>query len=99
MSGPHANLQILPAGRVPANPSELVGSERMHDLITELAQGHRLIIDAPPLLAVTDAGLLTVSSDSTCHQRRWHLLTPLQRERLNNNLLNRAVNLTLRSPR
>lgn len=63
MDGPHPNLRLLAAGRVPPNPSELVGSERMQGLITELAATHLVIIDAPPLLAVTDAGLLTVASD------------------------------------
>lgn len=61
--GPHPNLELLLAGRIPPNPSELVGSERMHDLIAELSATHIVIIDAPPLLAVTDAGLLTVASD------------------------------------
>ena len=35
----------------------------MHSLIEELSMTHIVIIDAPPLLAVTDAGLLTVASD------------------------------------
>lgn len=61
--GPHPQLQILLSGRIPPNPSELVGSERMTHLISELAQTHTVIIDAPPLLAVTDAGLLAVASD------------------------------------
>ena len=56
-------LQLLPAGRIPPNPSELVGSQRMQSLIAELSQDHTVIIDAPPLLPVTDAGLLTAASD------------------------------------
>jgi len=63
VTGPHPNLELLLAGRIPPNPSELVGSERMHSLIAELSTTHIVIIDAPPLLAVTDAGLLTVASD------------------------------------
>ena len=63
VDGPHPNLELLLAGRIPPNPSELVGSERMHSLIAELSATHIVIIDAPPLLAVTDAGLLTVASD------------------------------------
>lgn len=63
VTGPIANLQILFAGRIPPNPSELVGSDRMQALIAELTATHTVIIDAPPLLAVTDAGLLTVASD------------------------------------
>ncbi|MGD8214490.1 polysaccharide biosynthesis tyrosine autokinase [Aestuariimicrobium sp. Y1814] len=57
------NLLILPAGRIPPNPSELVGSKRMKTLIDTLAQSYMVILDAPPLLPVTDAALLTVASD------------------------------------
>lgn len=63
VTGPHPNLELLLAGRIPPNPSELVGSERMHSLIADLSVTHTVIIDAPPLLAVTDAGLLTGASD------------------------------------
>ncbi len=58
-----SGLSLLPAGRIPPNPSELVGSKRMRDLIGELAHDHMVIVDAPPLLPVTDAGLLGVASD------------------------------------
>lgn len=60
---PQPDLFLLPAGRIPPNPSELVGSGRMQSLITTLSQTYYVIIDAPPLLPVTDAGLLTVASD------------------------------------
>lgn len=56
-------LWLLPAGRIPPNPSELLGSERMRDLISGLSQDYIVIIDAPPLLPVTDAALLTVAAD------------------------------------
>lgn len=56
-------LWLLPAGRIPPNPSELLGSERMKDLIAELSRENVVIIDAPPLLPVTDAALLTVAAD------------------------------------
>lgn len=56
-------LEILAAGAVPPNPSELLGSHRMEQLIEQLAQDHFVILDAPPLLPVTDAALLTRSAD------------------------------------
>lgn len=56
-------LQILAAGSTPPNPSELLGSHRMEMLIAELAVKHFVVLDAPPLLPVTDAALLTRSSD------------------------------------
>jgi len=57
------DLQLLPAGRIPPNPSELVGSGRMQSLLAALKETHTVIVDAPPLLPVTDAALLTVASD------------------------------------
>lgn len=57
------NLQFMPSGRIPPNPSELLGSHRMQRLIEALSSDYMLIIDAPPLLPVTDAGLLTKASD------------------------------------
>lgn len=59
---PH--LQVLAAGGAPPNPSELLGSRAMQRLLTALADnGHTVIIDAPPLLPVTDAAVLTASAD------------------------------------
>lgn len=54
------NLLAITAGRVPPNPSELLGSERMRTLLTNLAHGpfDWIIIDTPPVLAVTDAVIL-----------------------------------------
>lgn len=57
------NVRLITAGRTPPNPSELLGSQRMHALIEELSRDHLVILDAPPLLPVTDAGLLTAMSD------------------------------------
>lgn len=53
------NLYVLTAGQVPPNPSELLGSTRMKQLITDLeGEFDAVIIDAPPLLPVTDAAVL-----------------------------------------
>lgn len=52
-------LYVLAAGRVPPNPSELLGSDKMRDLITGLESTFdAVIVDAPPLLPVTDAAVL-----------------------------------------
>lgn len=56
-------LTLLPAGQIPPNPSELLGSRRMQELIEELSRQYFVIIDAPPVLAVTDAQLLTRHAD------------------------------------
>jgi capsular exopolysaccharide synthesis family protein len=52
-------LYVLAAGQVPPNPSELLGSEKMKQLIIRLESVFdAVIIDAPPLLPVTDAAVL-----------------------------------------
>ena len=52
-------LMLLPAGAVPPNPSELLLSRRFTDLLSFLAeQVDRVVIDAPPVLAVTDAAVV-----------------------------------------
>jgi capsular exopolysaccharide synthesis family protein len=54
------NLEVLPAGQVPPNPSELLGSKAMIALLARLdAEYDTVIIDAPPLLPVTDAAILS----------------------------------------
>jgi len=54
------NLLAITAGHTPSNPSELLSSERMKTLVTNLAHGpfDWIIIDTPPVLAVTDAVIL-----------------------------------------
>jgi capsular exopolysaccharide synthesis family protein len=56
-------LRVLASGAIPPNPSELLGSKAMKTLVTELAEDAMVIIDAPPLLPVTDAAVLTRSAD------------------------------------
>lgn len=57
-------LSILPAFDTPPNPSELLGSDRMTELVTELARDHIVILDAPPVLPVTDAVVLAHLADA-----------------------------------
>jgi capsular exopolysaccharide synthesis family protein len=57
-------LHVLPCGPIPPNPSELLQSRAMDTLLTELReQFDMVILDAPPLLPVTDAALLSAQSD------------------------------------
>jgi succinoglycan biosynthesis transport protein ExoP len=55
------NFCVMTAGRTPPNPSELLSSERMRQLVANLKQGpfDWVVIDTPPVLAVTDAIILT----------------------------------------
>lgn len=53
------SLFVLTSGPVPPNPSELIGSHRMVEVVEGLvAQGYAVIVDSPPLLPVTDAAIL-----------------------------------------
>lgn len=58
------NLFILPAGITPPNPADLLGSISMKNLIQELRESFdHIIIDTPPVLAVTDAILVSAFAD------------------------------------
>ena len=60
------NLRLLPAGRIPPNPAELLGSERMRSVIAWLqTQADIVVFDSPPVLAVTDAVILSQITDLT----------------------------------
>ncbi|RFA15170.1 chromosome partitioning protein [Subtercola boreus] len=53
-------LYVLPAGRIPPNPSELLGSDAMQNLLQALnEQVDYVLIDAPPLLPVTDGAIIS----------------------------------------
>lgn len=58
------NLSIIVAGPTPPNPSELLGSERMADLINTVSDMVDIVIlDTPPALPVTDAAVLAPHTD------------------------------------
>ncbi len=57
------NLTVLAAGRIPPNPSEVLGSQRMRDLLRELGETATVIVDSPPTVPVTDAAVLSTASD------------------------------------
>ncbi len=60
------NLWIVSSGRVPSNPSELIGSERMTEVMKRLGEEFDIVIcDAPSVLVVTDPVLLATHVD-TC---------------------------------
>ena len=58
VKGSVEGLELLPAGRMPANPSELLGAPMMRGLLRELAADRLVIIDAPPVLRFTDGVVL-----------------------------------------
>jgi succinoglycan biosynthesis transport protein ExoP len=53
------NLSFIPSGPIPPNPAELLSSDLMEELIKALkSQYDRIIIDSPPITAVTDSVVL-----------------------------------------
>lgn len=60
------NLTVLPAGQIPPNPSELLGSKVMRDVIHELqSTSDYVLIDTPPVLPVTDAAVVSTLTSGT----------------------------------
>ncbi len=60
------NLDVLACGEIPPNPSELLDSQKMQDFILRACQDYqRVIFDSPPLLAATDAAILSAKADAT----------------------------------
>jgi capsular exopolysaccharide synthesis family protein len=58
------NLRVLTSGPLPPNPSELLGSIKMIELLETLKrEADYLLVDASPVLAVTDAGVLASKVD------------------------------------
>lgn len=60
------NLLVLPAGQIPPNPSELLGSSAMQQLLEEVEENaDYVLIDAPPILPVTDAAVISAYTSGT----------------------------------
>jgi len=71
------NLRVLSAGPVPPNPQELLGSQRMEELLHKLEEvADIVVLDTPPTLVVADANVLAARADgvllvvNTGHTRR-----------------------------
>jgi len=58
-------LDVLPAGALPPNPSELLGSAAMRRLLEDVRGRYDTVLfDSPPTLAVTDASVLAAGTDA-----------------------------------
>jgi protein-tyrosine kinase len=63
---PILGLHVLPSGRIPPNPAELLSSKRMEGIFDELKELYDIVIfDSPPLLSVADAQILSNKCDGT----------------------------------
>ena len=58
------NLSIITSGIIPPNPSEMLGSNRMVELVRRLNEEYDIVLyDSPPLVAVTDANMISKEID------------------------------------
>ncbi|HEY6210964.1 MAG TPA: polysaccharide biosynthesis tyrosine autokinase, partial [Vicinamibacterales bacterium] len=54
-----AGVTVLPAGKIPPNPAELLGSKRFRELFARLSEHFDwIVVDSPPVMAVTDASVV-----------------------------------------
>ena len=72
-------VTVLASGSIPPNPAELLGSQNMQVLLNELRQRFdMIIIDAPPLLPVTDAAVAAARADGALVVTRYGKTTRAQ---------------------
>jgi capsular exopolysaccharide synthesis family protein len=100
MPGGITNLRVLPSGRVPPNPAELLSSMRLTELIRRLREHSDFVIfDSPPSLPVADASILAsqvggtilvIDSSKTRRTTATHAAQELQR--IGGNLLGTVLN-------
>jgi polysaccharide biosynthesis transport protein len=58
------NLAAIPTGPLPPNPADLLSSQKLADAVAELRTKYKfIVIDSPPVMAVTDAVILSVQAD------------------------------------
>lgn len=58
------NLSLITSGPIPPNPSEILGSQRMQQLLDELKEQFEVVLfDTPPVLAVTDGLIISSYCD------------------------------------
>jgi capsular exopolysaccharide synthesis family protein len=58
------NLVAIPTGPLPPNPADLLSSHKLADALRELRSQYKfIVIDSPPIMAATDAVILSVQAD------------------------------------
>ncbi len=67
------NLDIICAGSVPHNPSELIGSKRMAEFLKEVGQKYdRIVVDCPPVSAVSDPLIIASMCESAIYVMKFN---------------------------
>jgi capsular exopolysaccharide synthesis family protein len=93
-------LQLVSSGPLPPNPSELLGSRRMEEIIAALLERADVaLFDAPPVVAVTDAAVLATKVDGVLlvinaggTKRDYARAAKARLEKVNANLLGAVLN-------
>ena len=93
-------LQLVSSGPLPPNPSELLGSRRMEEIIAAfLERADVVLFDAPPVVAVTDAAVLATKVDGVLlvinaggTKRDYARAAKARLEKVNANLLGAVLN-------
>ena len=81
----YPNLDILFSGDVPPNPSELLGSDKMQELIEDLSQKYDyILVDTPPVSIVSDASIVANLLDG--------VLLLVRQDRSRKDAVKRAIN-------
>lgn len=71
------NLDVLTSGPIPPNPSELLGSSKMNTILKEIGEPYDyVLLDLPPILAVTDAAIVGNIADGVVLVVRSGLTAP-----------------------
>jgi len=94
------SLQLVSSGPLPPNPSELLGSRRMEEIIAALLERADVVLfDAPPVVAVTDAAVLATKVDGVLlvvnaggTKRDYARVAKARLEKVNANLLGAVLN-------
>jgi capsular exopolysaccharide synthesis family protein len=67
------NLDVICCGAIPANPSELIGSNRMTEFLQRVkGQYDRVVLDCPPVSAVSDPLILSAMSDGVVYVTKFN---------------------------
>jgi capsular exopolysaccharide synthesis family protein len=93
-------LQLVSSGPLPPNPSELLGSRRMEEIVAALLERADVVLfDAPPVVAVTDAAVLATKVDGVLlvinaggTKRDYARVAKARLEKVNANLLGAVLN-------
>src|SRR5262249_39546865 len=88
------NLFTIPAGRIPPNPAELLASARMHQMLHLVDEFFEfIVIDSPPVLAVTDALILSPMVDGVVLVVRAEVTPKVMAQRVKRTLMNTGAKI------